>query len=167
MSPAAVSLPKLFYTLLLVESEGTVSTIRGHLMIKPLSRNGVAAAAISLLAGHSAAATGGVHEPPVLGISPSEACFYTVSPNNRIAKGLEYVLVITDPGASGYKADDVRYIFHDSAFTVAKGDKKPSQIVGHVLETAINSGVQKAPLFLEDCHRVKSKGTRSAAPDPA
>jgi hypothetical protein len=135
-------------------------------MVKSL-RNRVVAVTISLLAGHNADATGPVHEPPVVGSTPSEACFYTVSLNNGIANGLEHVLVITDPGSSEYKVDDVRYIFRDSAFTIAKGDKKPSEIVGHVLEAAIKSGVQKAPLFLEDCHRVKGRRTQSAASRPA
>ena len=134
-------------------------------MTKSLVRNGVAAVTISLLGGHGAA-TGAAHEPLVVNSTPSEACFYTVSPNNRIAKGLEHVLVITDPGTSGYKVDDVKYIFKDSAFTIAKGGKKPSQIVGLVLEAAIDAGVQKAPLFLEDCHWAKSRRTKSAAPDP-
>jgi hypothetical protein len=128
-------------------------------MNKSLVRNGVAAVMISLLAGHSVAAMESVHEPPVGGSTPSEACFYTVSPNNGIARGLEHVLVITDPGSSGYKVDDVKYIFRDSAFTIAKGSKNPSQIVGHVLEAAISSGAQKASLFLEDCHKVKGRRT--------
>jgi hypothetical protein len=136
-------------------------------MIKPSIRNGITAVSISLLAGHSAAAAGAVQESPVVGSTPSEACFYTVSPNNRIAKGLEHVLVITNPGKSGYRMDDVKYIFPNSAFTIAKGGTKPSQIVGHVLEAAIDAGVQKAHLFLEDCHRVNSRRTQAAAPDPA
>jgi hypothetical protein len=126
-------------------------------MIKSLVRNGVAAVTISLLADHSAAAMGAVHEPPVVGSTPSEACFYTVSHNNLIAQGLEHVLVVTDPGSSGYKPDDVKYIFRNSAFTIAKGGIGASDIVGHVPKAAVKAGVQKAPLFLADCHRVKSK----------
>ena len=99
--------------------------------------------------------------------APSEACFYTVSPNNLIAQGLEHVLVITDPGASGYKPDDVKYIFRNSAFTIAKGDRGPSDIVGHVPEAAVKAGAQKAPLFLADCHRAKSRHTQSVASAPA
>jgi hypothetical protein len=122
-------------------------------------QNTVTAVAILVLANHSAAATGAVHDSPDVASNPSEACFYTVAPNNLIAEGLEHVLVITDPGGSRYKPDDVKYIFRNSAFTIAKGGRGPSDIIGHVADTALKAGVLKAPLFLADCHRVKSRRT--------
>jgi hypothetical protein len=128
-------------------------------MTIPTFQNTVAAAAILVLASHSAAATGAVHDSRGGASSPSEACFYTVSPNNLIAEGLEHVLVITDPGGSGYKPDDVQYIFRYSAFTIAKGGRGPSNVIGHVPDTALKAGVQKAPLFLADCHKAKNRRT--------
>jgi hypothetical protein len=122
-------------------------------------QNTAIAVAILVLASHPAAATGAVQRSPGAGGSPSEACFYTVSPNNLIAEGLEHVLVITDPGQSGYKPDDVKYIFRNSAFTIAKGGRGPSDIIGHVADAALKAGAQKAPLFLADCHRAKSART--------
>lgn len=136
-------------------------------MTRPTFQNTVTAVAIFVLTSHGAAATGSVHASPSVGSSPSEACFYTVSPHNLIAEGLEHVLVITDPGSSGYKPDDVKYIFRNSAFTIAKGGRGPSDIVGHVPEAAVKAGVLKAHLFLADCHRVKSRRTSSVAPTPA
>jgi hypothetical protein len=115
------------------------------------------AVAIFVLATHGADATGANQSSPGSGRTPSEACFYTVSPNNLIAQGLEHVLVVTDPGSSGYMPDDVKYIFRNSAFVVAKGGTGASDIVGHVPEAAVKAGAQKAPLFLADCHRAKSK----------
>ena len=128
-------------------------------MTMPSFQTTVAAAAIFALASPDAGAAGAIQGSPGGGSSPSEACFHTVSPNNMIAQGLEHVLVITDPGSSGYKPDDVKYMFRNSAFTVAKGGIEASDIVGHVPEAAVKAGVQKAPLFLADCHRVKSRRT--------
>jgi hypothetical protein len=135
-------------------------------MTRPSFQNKVIAVAIFLLTGHGAAATGSVQVSPSAGGSPSEACFYTVAPHNMIAQGLEHVLVITDPGASGYRPDDVKYIFRNSAFTIAKGGDKASDVVGHVPVAALKAGAQKAPLFLADCHKAKSKRTQSAASVP-
>jgi hypothetical protein len=128
-------------------------------MTRPSFQNTVTAVAVLVLASHGAAASGTVQRSPGVGGSPSEACFYTVSPNNLIAEGLEHVLVITDPGETGYKPDDVKYIFRNSAFTIAKGGIGPSDIVGRVPEAAVKAGVRKAPLFLADCHRVKGRRT--------
>jgi hypothetical protein len=127
-------------------------------MTTPSFRITVTAVAIFALASPGAGAAGAFQDSPGGGRStPSEACFYTVSPNNMIAQGLEHVLVITDPGASRYKPDDVKYMFRNSAFTIAKGSLGASDIVGHVSEAAVKAGAQKAPLFLADCHRVKSR----------
>jgi hypothetical protein len=123
-------------------------------MTMPSFQIAVTVAAIFALAGPYAA--GAAQEAPSAGGS-LEACFYTVSANNMIAAGLEHVLVITDPGSSGYKLDDVKYMFRNSAFTVAKGGIEASDIVGHVPEPAIKAGAQKAPLFLADCYRVKGR----------
>jgi hypothetical protein len=128
-------------------------------MTRPSFQNTVTAVALLVLASPSAGATGTVQRSPGVGGSPSEACFYSVSPNNLIAEGLEHVLVITDPGKSEYKPDDVKYIFRNSAFTIAKGGRGPSDIIGQVPDAAVKAGVQKAPLFLADCHRVKSRPT--------
>jgi hypothetical protein len=117
------------------------------------------AGAIIVLGSHGAAASRAAHGSPGADGDPSEACFYTVAPHNLIAAGLEHVLVITDPGRSGYNRDDVKFIFRNSAFTVSKGGSDASDMVGHVPDAAIKAGVQKAPLFLADCHRVKSGRT--------
>ena len=135
-------------------------------MTRPSLQNTVTAVVIFVFASHGASATGSVQVSPSPGGNPSEACFYTVSPNNLIAQGLEHALVITEPGSSGYEPDDVKYIFHNSAFTIAKGGNKASGIVGHVPEAALKAGAQKAPLFLADCHRAKGKRTQAAAPAP-
>jgi hypothetical protein len=113
------------------------------------------AGALIVLGSHGAVADRSAHGSPNVDKGPSEACFYTVAPHNLIAAGLEHVLVITDPGTSGYNRDDVKFIFRNSAFTVAKGGSGPSDMVGHVPDAAIKAGVKKAPLFLADCHRVK------------
>ena len=128
-------------------------------MTRPSFQNIVTAVAFLVLTSPSAGATGAVQRSRGGANSPSEACFYTVSPNNLIAQGLEHVLVITDPGGSEYKPDDVNYIFRNSAFTIAKGDRRPSEIIGQVPKAALEAGVQKAPLFLADCH--KAKGGRT------
>jgi hypothetical protein len=127
-------------------------------MTKPSFQVTVAAVTIFTLASPGAGAAGAIQgSPGVSSSTPSEACFYTVSSNNMIAQGLEHVLVITDPGSSGYKPDDVKYMFRNSAFTIAKGSIGASDIVGHVAEAAVKAGAQKAPLFLADCHMVKSR----------
>src|SRR5260370_9268303 len=128
-------------------------------MTRPSFQNIVTAVGILVLVSPSAGATGAARGSPGGGGTPSEACFYTVSPKNLIAEGLEHVLVITDPGGSGYRPDDVKYIFRNSAFTIAKGDRRPSDIIGRVPDAALKAGVQKAPLFLADCHKAKSRRT--------
>ncbi|HET6307209.1 MAG TPA: hypothetical protein VFG12_08490 [Rhodopila sp.] len=117
------------------------------------------AVAIIAFGSQGAVANRSNHGSPGIDNGPSEACFYTVAPHNLIAVGLEHVLVITDPGKSGYNRDDVKFIFRNSAFTVSKGGSGPSDMVGHVPDAAIQAGVKKARLFLDDCHRVKSGRT--------
>jgi hypothetical protein len=133
----------------------TVSKIRSNLL----------GAALSALAAYSVPTM--VHATPSTELTPSspiDGCFYGVTVDNKIAKGLKNVAVITDPKAmKDFQPDDVVYLFEKSSLVVAKGAKKSYRISGDVPQEAITSSVENAHLFVEDCHRSLKK---SAGPKP-
>jgi hypothetical protein len=105
---------------------------------------------------------------PLAGVAvnaPLDGCLYGVLPDNKIAKGLKNVAVITDPkGAKGYEPDDVVFLFERSSFAVANHAQEPYRITGDVPRAVVESGVKTAPLFVSDCHTALHQRSGASSP---
>ena len=109
--------------------------IIGMPMITKMVGNPLIAAAMTLLIFHTVESTALARQPSAAaGVdAPLDGCFYGVAPENKIAKGLKNVAVITDPrGAQGYEPDDVVFLFEGSSFAVARHAQEPYRITGDV-----------------------------------
>jgi hypothetical protein len=137
--------------------------IIGVSMATNMLNNSLVTAVMTLLIFHAVQSTALAQQPSAAAVdAPLGGCFYGVAPENKIAKGLKNVAVITDPkGAQGYEADDVVFLFERSSFAVANHAQQPYRITGDVPRAIVESGVKTAHLFVTDCHTALHK--RSAA----
>jgi hypothetical protein len=129
--------------------------VSGVLMITNLLPNPLLAVVISLLTLPALEATAQAGQPSaaITADAPLDGCLYGVLRENKIAKGLKNVAVITDPkGAKGYEPDDVVFIFEGASFAVGNHAQEPYRVTGDVPRAAVQSGVNTAHLFVADCH---------------
>jgi len=135
-------------------------------MITNLPSNPFITAAISLLIFPTVEATALAQQPAAAAAvgAPLDGCFYGVAPENKIAKGLKNVAVITDPkGTKGYEPDDVVFLLESSSFAVAKHAQEPYRVTGAVPRPVVLSGVKTARLFVADCHTALHKRSVAAS----